>query len=59
MNAPSSIADAPTHVRWSVIRDISLTITRTYSARGGSLPVRPISFSTTIAQPTLLIIGET
>ena len=59
MNAPSSIADAPTQVRWSVIRDISLTITRTYSARRGTSPVSPISFSTAIAQPTLLIIGET
>lgn len=59
MNAPSSIADAPTHVRWSVMRDISLTITRMYSARRGMRGVSSMSFSTAIAQPQLLIIGET
>ena len=59
MTAPSSIADAPTHVMWSVIRDSSLTMTRMYSARLGMLWVNPISFSAAIAQPTLLIIGET
>ena len=59
MKAPSSIAEAPMHVRWSVRRETSLTITRTNSARRGRLPVRPSSFSAAIAKPTLLIIGET
>jgi hypothetical protein len=49
VNAPSSIAEAPMQVRWSVMRETSLTITRMYSARGGILPVSPSSFSTAIA----------
>ena len=41
------------------VREISETITRMYSARRGMLVVSPISFSTAIAQPTLLSIGDT
>ena len=44
-----SMAPAPRHVRWSVRRDISPTMTRMYCARSGTRSVMPISFSTAIA----------
>ena len=57
MKAPSSIAEAPTHVRWSEIREISLRITRMYWHR--SVISMPRSFSTAEQNPKLLISGET
>ena len=57
MNAPSSIAEAPTHVRWSVIREISLRMTRMYWHR--SVTWMPSSFSTAEQNPKLLMRGET
>ena len=47
MKAPSSIAEAPTQVRWSLTREISLTMTRMYLQR--SVISMPSSFSTAIA----------
>ena len=43
MKAPSSMVPAPTHVRWSQIREISLMITRMYWHR--SVISMPSSFS--------------
>ena len=42
--APTSMAEAPTQVRWSQIREISLMITRMYLHR--SVISMPRSFST-------------
>ena len=44
VKAPSSMALAPTQVRWSQIREISLMITRMYLHR--SVMSMPRSFST-------------
>jgi len=44
VNAPSSIAEAPMHVRWSQIREISDMMTRMYLHR--SVTSMPRSFST-------------
>ena len=41
------------------MREISETIVRMYSARLGMLAWIPIAFSHVIAQPQLLIIGDT
>ena len=57
MNAPSSIAEAPTQVRWSEMREISLRITRMYWHR--SVTWMPRSFSTAEQNPKLLMRGET
>ncbi len=43
MKAPSSMEAAPTQVRWSQIREISLMITRMYLHR--SVTSMPSSFS--------------
>jgi hypothetical protein len=43
------MALAPRHVMWSVMREISPTITRMYCARSGILSVMPMSFSTASA----------
>jgi hypothetical protein len=47
VKAPSSIAEAPTQVRWSVTREISEAMTRMYWPRSGT--VMPASFSAVIA----------
>ena len=57
MKAPSSMAEAPTQVRWSQIREISDMITRMYLHR--SVTSTPRSFSTADAYPKLLISGDT
>ena len=45
--APSSMAEAPMHVRWSQIREISLMTTRMYLQR--SVTSMPSNFSTAAA----------
>jgi len=57
VKAPSSMAEAPTHVRWSQIREISDMITRMYLHRSVTSMSR--SFSTAEAYPKLLISGDT
>ena len=51
------MAEAPTQVRWSQIREISDMITRMYWHR--SVTSMPRSFSTAEAYPKLLISGDT
>ena len=47
MKAPSSMAEAPMHVRWSHTREISDMIVRMYLHR--SVTSMPRSFSTALA----------
>ena len=47
MKAPSSMDDAPTHVRWSQTREISDMIVRMYLQR--SVTSMPSNFSTAFA----------